>query len=286
MKIETVGVLGAGVMGRGVAQNLSTAGFKVVLLDIEEKNLEKSKVAMMQEMRFQGLIRRECRVEDPSAVISNIIFTTDMTKLANVDYIIENVVEKWEVKKSVYKKIDKICKPDCIFAVNTSAISVTRIASLTARPELVLGIHFMNPVPLKKVVEVIKAYHTADNTLAVTQELLTAMDKEGVVVSDWPGFVSNRVLMLTINEAIFLVQDKVAEAKDIDRIFKGCFEHKMGPLETADMIGLDTILYSIEVLYDSYNDSKYRPSPLLKKMVDAGFLGRKSGQGFYNYGYQ
>ena len=170
-----------------------------------------------------------------------------------------------------------------IFAVNTSAISITSIAAFTERQQQVIGIHFMNPVPLKRVVEVIKAYHTSDETLEITKQLLTKIGKESVVVNDWPGFVSNRVLMLTVNEAAYLVQDGVASAKDVDKIFKGCFEHKMGPLETADMIGLDTILYSVEVLYESFNDSKYRPCPLLKKMVNAGLLGRKSGQGFYNY---
>lgn len=283
MNIEKIGVLGAGIMGRGVAQDLSMAGFKVVLLDIADSILAASKNAMLQDMRFQGLINPKCRVDNPDQILANITFTTDYQQLESVDYIIENVVENWSVKEEVYKKIDGICKPNCIFAVNTSAISITRVASLTKRSNLVVGIHFMNPVPLKKVVEVVRAYHTSEETLDTTRQILTKMNKEGIVVNDWPGFVSNRVLMLTINEAVYLVQDNVANAKDVDRIFKGCFEHKMGPLETADMIGLDTILYSIEVLYESFNDSKYRPCPLLKKMVSAGLLGRKSGQGFYNY---
>jgi 3-hydroxybutyryl-CoA dehydrogenase len=162
-------------------------------------------------------------------------------------------------------------------------LPITSIASLTNRPKQIIGIHFMNPVPLKKVVEVIKGYHTSDATLEVTKTILSRMGKESIFVKDWPGFVSNRILMLTINEAAYVVQDNVSNAQDVDRIFKNCFEHKMGPLETADMIGLDTILYSIKVLYDSFNDSKYRPCPLLRKMVDAGLLGRKSGQGFYDY---
>ena len=170
-----------------------------------------------------------------------------------------------------------------MFAANTSAIPITRIASLTRRPARVIGMHFMNPVPLKPVVEVIRGYYTADETVALAQGLLAGMGKEGVVVNDSPGFVSNRVLMLTINEAIFLLHEGVAAAEDVDKIFKGCFGHKMGPLETADLIGLDTILLSIEVLYESFNDSKYRPCPLLKKMVDAGLYGQKSGQGFYTY---
>ncbi len=283
MKIERVGVIGAGVMGRGVAQNLSMAGYKVILLDIAEKVLEQTKKDMLQDMRFHGLINPKVRVANPDLVLANITFTTDNEELRNVDYVIENVIEKIKVKEEVYKSIDKICPSHCIFAVNTSAISITSIAAFTERQQQVIGIHFMNPVPLKRVVEVIKAYHTSDETLEITKQLLTKIGKESVVVNDWPGFVSNRVLMLTVNEAAYLVQDGVASAKDVDKIFKGCFEHKMGPLETADMIGLDTILYSVEVLYESFNDSKYRPCPLLKKMVNAGLLGRKSGQGFYNY---
>jgi len=283
MKIEKVGIIGAGIMGRGVAQNLSMAGFKVVLIDISQDVLDKSKSAMIQDMRFQGFINPKAKVENPEEVLSRIDFSTDLNDLKDVDYVIENIIENLLAKEEVYRKIDKICRDDCIFAVNTSAILITKIASFTKRSEKVVGIHFMNPVPLKNVVEVIKAYHTSDETLTITQEVLKKMGKEAVIVNDWPGFVSNRVLMLTVNEAIYLVQDGVASAQEIDRIFKGCFEHKMGPLETADMIGLDTILYSIDVLYESFNDSKYRPCPLLKKMVNAGLLGRKSGRGFYNY---
>ncbi len=283
MNIKKIGVIGAGIMGRGVAQNLATAGFDVVLVDVANEILEQSKISMLQDMRFQGFISPKHRIDNPDSVLAKISFTTNMQELEGVDYVIENVIEKWQIKEKVYNDIDKICKPHCIFAVNTSAISITRIASFTTRPDKVVGIHFMNPVPLKRVVEVIKAHYTTKETLDITTQLLVRIGKDGVVVKDWPGFVSNRVLMLMINEAIFLIQDGVSNAKDVDRIFKGCFEHKMGPLETADMIGLDTILYSIEVLYESFNDDKYRPCPLLKKMVSAGLLGRKSGQGFYNY---
>ncbi|MGH2478967.1 MAG: 3-hydroxyacyl-CoA dehydrogenase family protein, partial [Ktedonobacteraceae bacterium] len=201
----------------------------------------------------------------------------------DVDFVIENATEKWEVKKPIYEQIDLICPREVIFAVNTSAISITRVGSVTKRPDQVIGTHFMNPVPMKNTVEVIRGYHTSTETIATTRDLLASMGKEGIVVNDMPGFVSNRVLMLTVNEAIYLVQDQVATAEDVDRVFKSCFGHPMGPLETADLIGLDTILYSVDVLYESYNDSKYRPCPLLKKMVDAGLYGRKSGQGFYTY---
>jgi 3-hydroxybutyryl-CoA dehydrogenase len=170
-----------------------------------------------------------------------------------------------------------------VFAANTSAISITRIGSFTGRPDRVLGMHFMNPVPLKPVVEVVRGHHTSQTTLDTAHRLLDQMGKEGIVVEDYPGFVSNRVLMLTINEAIWLVQDRVARAEDVDRIFRTCFGHKMGPLETGDLIGLDTILDTLEVLYESFNDPKFRPCPLLRKMVDAGLHGRKSGSGFYPY---
>jgi 3-hydroxybutyryl-CoA dehydrogenase len=170
-----------------------------------------------------------------------------------------------------------------VFAVNTSAISITRIASVTSRAPQVIGMHFMNPVPLKPMVEVIRGYHTSEQTIDTAKALVAAMDKECIVVNDSPGFVTNRVMMLTINEAIFMVQEQVSSVVEIDRLFKQCFGHKMGPLETADLIGLDTILLSIEVLYESFNDSKYRPCPLLKQMVDAGLYGRKSGRGFYTY---
>jgi 3-hydroxybutyryl-CoA dehydrogenase len=200
-----------------------------------------------------------------------------------VGFVIENVTEKWEIKQKVYVQLDAICPKPCIFAANTSAIPITRLASVTRRAPKVIGMHFMNPVPLKPMVEVIRGVHTSDETVETAKNFLAQMGKECIIVNDSPGFVSNRVLMLAINEAIYLLQEQVASAEDVDRIFKTCFGHKMGPLETADLIGLDTVLYSIKVLYESFNDSKYRPCPLLKKMVDAGLYGQKSGQGFYTY---
>lgn len=188
-----------------------------------------------------------------------------------------------EYKKDVYEKIDAICPKESVFAANTSAIPITRIASITKRNPQVIGLHFMNPVPMKPIVEAIRGYHTSEETVKTAKKLLAQMNKKCILVNDSPGFVSNRVLMLTINEAIFVLQEKIASVSEVDRIFKSCFGHKMGPLETADLIGLDTILFSIEVLYESFNDSKYRPCPLLRKMVDAGLYGCKSGQGFYTY---
>ncbi len=283
MEIQTVGVIGAGVMGTGVAQNLAQTGHRVLLIDVSDEILAKARNSIHNNVRFQKLFQRVEGLEDPETVLGRIESGTSFDVLVEADYVIENVIEKWDVKQDVYARMSSICTSGTIFAANTSAISITRIASATGRPAKVIGIHFMNPVPMKNTVEVIRGYHTSKETIETSKELLARMGKECIVVNDMPGFVSNRVLMLTINEAIFLVQDQVAPAEDVDRIFKECFGHKMGPLETADLIGLDTILYSIEVLYESYNDSKYRPCPLLKKMVDAGLHGRKSGQGFYKY---
>lgn len=283
MEFNNVGVVGAGVMGIGVAQNLAETGHHVVLIDIDPKQLEKARDSIRTNVRMQGFFNKKSGTPKAATVLERISFTADYEELSVADFLIENVIEKWDVKQQVYRQIDSICPAACIFAANTSAISITRIASATNRPDRVLGMHFMNPVPLKSMVEVIRGYHTSPDTLAKAKTLLSEMGKECIVVNDMPGFVSNRVLMLTVNEAIFLVQDQVASAEDIDHLFKSCFGHKMGPLETGDLIGLDTILYSLEVLLESYNDDKFRPCPLLKKMVHAGLHGRKSGRGFYNY---
>ncbi len=283
MEFSNVGVIGAGVMGIGVAQNLAETGHRVVLVDIDEKQLSKAGESIRSNVRMQAFFHKKAATPKPDAVLEKILFTTDYDQLKGVDFLVENVVEKWNVKQEVYRRIDAICSPDCIFAANTSAISITRIGSTTTRPDRVLGMHFMNPVPLKPMVEVIRGFHTSPATLETAKRFLAEMGKECIIVNDMPGFVSNRVLMLTVNEAIYLVQDQVASAEDVDRLFKSCFGHKMGPLETGDLIGLDTILYSLEVLYESYNDDKFRPCPLLKKMVYAGLHGRKSGRGFYNY---
>ncbi|MBW4677060.1 MAG: NAD-binding protein [Desmonostoc geniculatum HA4340-LM1] len=283
MKIQTVGVIGAGVMGIGVAQNLAQTGHQVILLDISENVLEKAKQEIRDNIRFQGFFNKSKQSDNSDNVIQKIKYSTNYKFLEDAEFLIENVTEKWDIKKRVYEQIDLICSQKTVFAANTSAIPITRIASVTKRADKVVGIHFMNPVPLKPMVEMIRGHHTSNETIEIAKNFLSQMGKECIIVNDSPGFVSNRVLMLTINEAIFLVQDQVASAADVDKIFKTCFNHKMGPLETADLIGLDTILFSIEVLYESFNDSKYRPSPLLKKMVDAGLHGQKSGQGFYTY---
>jgi len=281
MDIKNVGVVGAGVMGRGVAQNLAQTGHDVVLVDVSEEILDAARGEIKSNIRLQGLFNKGAK--PAGNALDKIVFTTDYQLLENADFVVENAIEKWEVKKDIYPQIDSICPEQCVFAANTSAISITKIASATKRPERVVGMHFMNPVPMKDTVEVIRGFHSSEESMDIALQFLGQMGKEGIVVKDSPGFVSNRVLMLTVNEAIFLLQDQVASVEDVDKIFKNCFGHKMGPLETADLIGLDTILYSIEVLYESFNDSKFRPCPLLKKMVDAGLYGRKSGRGFYNY---
>jgi 3-hydroxybutyryl-CoA dehydrogenase len=283
MNIQITGVIGAGVMGRGLAQALSQSGYGVVLVDVSDEILSRATQEIKENLRLQRLFNKGGQPEKMEVLLQRIECSTDFRKLERADFVIENVTENFEIKREVYAHLNRICPPQCVFAANTSAIPITRLASLTDRPSQVVGMHFMNPVPLKPTVEVIKGYHTSADTLAAALELLARMGKEGIVVNDSPGFVTNRVLMLTINEAIFLLYEQVADAESIDRLFKTCFGHKMGPLETADLIGLDTILNSIEVLYESFNDSKFRPCPLLKRMVDAGLYGRKSGQGFYTY---
>lgn len=282
MTIQTVGVVGAGVMGRGVSHALAESGHNVILLDLSDEILESAQNEIRSNVRMYKVLDKT-KSATADEVLSRITFSTDYELLADVDYLVENATEQWEIKKPIYAQLDAICPPECILAVNTSAIPITRVGGLTQRKEQVIGVHFMNPVPLKPMVEVIRAYHTSEETIQRTRDLLTQMGKENVVINDSSGFVTNRVMMLTVNEAIFLLQEGVASAEDIDRLFRQCFGHKMGPLETADLIGLDTVLLSIEVLYDNLRESKYRPCPLLQKMVDAGLLGRKSGEGFYKY---
>jgi 3-hydroxybutyryl-CoA dehydrogenase len=284
MEDRLVGVIGAGVMGVGVAQSLAQTGHRVVLVDVSEAVLERARAEIRQGVRFQGMFRKDGPKVGADEILGRIRFTTALEPLAEVEFLIENVTEKWDIKRELYPRLDAVCNPEAVFAANTSAIPITRIAGATGRAPKVLGMHFMNPVPLKPAVEVIRGFHTTEETLRCALDLLARMGKEGIVVNDAPGFVSNRVLMLTVNEAIWLVQDQVATAEQIDHLFKTCFGHKMGPLETADLIGLDTILYSVEVLYECFSDSKYRPCPLLRKMVDAGLHGRKNGKGFYDYG--
>lgn len=281
--LETIGVVGAGVMGVGMAHALARTGHRVVLMDLSDEVLERARAQIRRDARFHPMLSGEKGGPSPDEVLERIRFTTAYDAFAEADFVVENATEKVPVKEAIYPRLDEVCPPHACFAANTSCISITRIGGWTARPDRVLGMHFMNPVPLKPVVETIRGFHTSQATVDTALRLLGRMGKEGIVVNDLPGFVSNRVLMLTINEAAWVVQDSVAEAEDVDRIFVTCFGHRMGPLATGDLIGLDTILYSLEVLYDSYQDPKFRACPLLRKMVDAGLHGRKSGRGFFAY---
>lgn len=281
--MKKIGVIGAGVMGAGVSYSVAMAGYQVILVDLEDSVLEKVKGEIRNNARMQIMLRRNDKVCEPEEILSRIHCTTDYSQLHDVDLVIENVTENWDIKRDVYLKIDQICPEHCMFAVNTSCISITRVGSLTGRRDKVIGAHFMNPVPLKPVIEVIRGHHTSEETIAAFERFLESINKSCVVVNDYPGFVSNRMSHLLMNEAAFVVQDGVATAEQVDEIFKMCFGHKMGPLETADLIGLDTVMDSLDVLYKDYQDPKFRCSPLLRRMVDAGLCGRKSGEGFYTY---
>lgn len=278
--IKKIAVIGAGIMGQGVAYQFAKYGYPIELIDISGQQLENAKLNIKNTERLDKLLHKSGSTVN---VLDLINFSTDLSSTALCDYIIENIVEYIKSKEKLYQELANIIKKEAVLAVNTSAISVTKLAAFLPHPENVLGIHFMNPVHLKPTVEVIKAVHTHQNTLALTYNLLDAVKMEGIEVNDSPGFVSNRVLMLTINEAIFALQDQVSSAASIDKIFTKCFGHTMGPLATSDLIGNDTILYTLEVLLESFNDPKFRPAPLLRKMVDAGYLGRKSGKGFFEY---
>ncbi|MFJ9770702.1 3-hydroxyacyl-CoA dehydrogenase family protein [Kitasatospora sp. NPDC101157] len=281
--IHTVGVVGAGVMGTGLAQALAQTGHRVLLVDRTKEILAAAERTIAQGLRFGRVLGAKGPKEDRGTVLARISLTTDYEGFDEADFVIENITEDWGLKKGVYERLDAVCPERTVFAANTSVIPITRIGAATSRPDRVLGMHFMNPVPLKPTVEMIRGHHTSAATVDTARALLARLGKEGILVEDSPGFVTNRVLMLTVNEAVYLVHEGVAGAEEVDRIFKTCFGHTMGPLETADLIGLDTILQSVQGLCTAFSDSKYRPCPLLVRMVDAGLLGRKSGQGFYSY---
>lgn len=281
--MNRIGVVGAGTMGTGVTQLFAENGHEVVLVDMADHILETALADISRNIRFASLVRPGTPERPPEEVTGRILFTTDLKQLRHVDYLIENVTERWDIKRPLYDELDTLCPPEVPFGVNTSAIPITRVAATTSRADRVIGTHFMNPAHLKPTVEVIRGHHTSDETLARTRALLDGTGRRHVVVTDSSGFVTNRVLMLALNEAIFLLHEGVSSAPDIDRLFKECCGHAMGPLETADLIGLDTVLLSLEVLYDNFNDPKYRPCPLLRRLVDAGLHGRKTGQGFHSY---
>ncbi len=283
MTITPVAVIGAGTIGRGVAHSLAASGHDVILVDVGKEVLDEAMAHIRREMRFARFLGGQHGTDD-AAALARIETTTDYARVAGARFVVENTTEDWDVKSAVYRRLDEVCGTDVVFAANTSCVPVTRIGGLIRRPDRVIGLHFMNPVPHKPVVEMIRGELTSEETIDRARELLAGMDKTGILVNDSPGFVANRVLMLSINEAAHLVQEGVAEPAEIDQIFKSCLGHKMGMLETADLIGIDTILKSIEMLQDSFDgDSKYEPCPLLRRMVADGHLGKKTNHGFYTY---
>jgi 3-hydroxybutyryl-CoA dehydrogenase len=283
MTLQTIGVIGAGNIGIGVVTDLVLHGIKAVVVDISDGVLEHAQLEILNNIRFAPALSKTLPRVTRDEAIQRMVLSTDLESVASCDFLIENVTEDWTVKKPLYERLDRIVPRQVCFGANTSCISITKIAGATNRPENVVGIHLMNPVHLKPTVEVIRGLHTSSKTLETLLHLLSLLSKEAIIVEDLPGFVSNRISHLYMNEAAFVLQDQVATADKIDMIFKKCFGHKMGPLETADLIGLDTVMRSLDVLYESFQDSKYRCCPLLRKMVHAGHLGRKTGKGFYDY---
>src|SRR4051794_33699948 len=283
MEIRTIGVVGAGTMGHGIAQVAAQSGYDVVLADVAPQALERG-VAQIGKSLEKLVGKGKLTAEQREHTLSRLRPASDLAALKDADLVVEAVVERLEVKKSVLAELDKICAPHTILATNTSSISITKLAAATARPEKVIGMHFMNPVPLMQLIEVIRGLATSQETYDAVEAASRAMGKTPVEVHDAPGFVSNRVLMPMINEAIYCLYEGVGKAEAVDEVMKLGMNHPMGPLALADLIGLDVCLDILRVLQQGFGDPKYRPCPLLVKMVDAGRLGRKSGRGFYEYG--
>ncbi|MGD8717330.1 MAG: 3-hydroxybutyryl-CoA dehydrogenase [Candidatus Zixiibacteriota bacterium] len=282
MAIKKVAVIGGGTMGNGIAHVFAQSGFDVVLIDQSKDLLDKALGVITKNLG--RLVKKEkIKQEDADAALAHIAQSTDLDDAKDADLVVEAVFEDRDVKKKIFTELDEKCKPETILASNTSSIPITEIAGVTKRPEKVIGMHFMNPVPMMKLVEVIRGIATSDETYKVAEEASTAVGKTPVEVNDFPGFISNRVLMPMINEACFALYEGVATKEAIDSVMKLGMAHPMGPLELADLIGLDVCLDIMEVLYDGFADSKYRPCPLLRKMVLAGYLGRKTKKGFYDY---
>jgi len=282
MEIKKLMVIGAGQMGSGIAQVSAQTGLEVILNDIKEEFVERGLSVIHRNLSRQ-VEKGRMSEEEKAEILARIKLSTSIEDAKEIDFAVEAAVENMEVKSGIFKQLDQIAPEHAILASNTSSLPITEIAAVTSRPEKVIGMHFMNPVPVMKLVEIIRGLATSDEVYQAVEDLAKKMGKVPVEVNDFPGFVSNRVLMPMINEAIYTVYEGVATPEAVDQVMKLGMNHPMGPLELADFIGLDTCLYIMEVLYEGFGDSKYRPCPLLRKYVKAGWLGRKSGRGFYSY---
>ena len=282
MEVKRFGVIGSGQMGNGIAQIVAASGLEVVMSDIKEEFCEKGMATISKNL--DRMVKKQRISEDEKkAILGRITTTTDLKDMASVDFVVEAAVEREDLKFKIFEDLDEICPPEVILSTNTSSIPIGRIAARTSRPDKVIGMHFMNPVPVMKLVEVIKGLATSSETFDITWQLCKDFGKTPAEANDFPGFIANRILMPMINEAVFCLYQSVGKPEDIDTVMRLGANHPMGPLALADLIGLDTCLAIMETLYDGFKDSKYRACPLLRKYVEAGWLGRKTGKGFYDY---